>query len=216
MSHEPSTRNADHDGNNGSFEIVLHRARLGEVLAQGQLLRRFESWLQLLARIQCESRFQAKFDPSDIVQQTLLEAVRVLSQFRGSTEAEFTAWLRQILAHALAHEIRRYHGTQKRDLTLEVSLDAELAQSSQRFAALLAESDPSPSQQAARRELDVMLADVLARLPEDYREVLVLRHLEGLSHEAIAVRMNRSPGATRMLWTRALIALRQELGWSES
>ena len=180
------------------------------------MLRRFEPWLRLLARIQCESRFQAKFDASDIVQQTLLEAVKAFPQFRGTTEAELTAWLRKILAHALAHEVRRYHGAQKRDVTLEVSLDAELAQSSQRLGAMLAESGPSPSQQAAQRELDVLLADVLARLPDDYREVLILRHLEGLSHDAIAQRMNRTSGAVRMLWTRALIALRQELQWSES
>lgn len=199
-----------------SFVTLLNHARRGESPAQGDLLRRFEPWLRLLARIQCESRFQAKFDASDIVQQTLLEAVRALPQFRGSTEAELTAWLRQILAHALAHEIRRYHGAQKRDVTLEVSLDAALAQSSQRLGAMLAESGPSPSQQAAQRELDVLLADVLARLPDDYREVLILRHLEGLSHDDIAQRMNRTAGAVRMLWTRALIALRQQLRWSES
>ena len=146
----------------------------------------------------------------------MLEAVRAFPQFRGSTEAELTVWLRQILTHALAHEVRRYHGAQKRDVTLEVSLDAELAQSSQRLGAMLAESGPSPSQQAAQRELDVLLADVLARLPDDYREVLILRHLEGLSHDAIAQRMNRTSGAVRMLWTRALIALRRELRWSES
>lgn len=200
----------------GSFETLLMHARRGESAAQGELLRRFEPWLRLLARVQVESRFAAKFDASDVVQQTLLEAVKAFPQFRGSTEAELTAWLRQILAHALAHEIRRYHGTAKRDITQEVSLEAELAQSSQRLGALLAESGPSPSQQAARRELDVLLADVLSRLPNDYREVLILRHLEGLSHEDIARRMNRTAGAVRMLWTRALIALRQELRWSES
>ena len=198
-----------------SFETLLNHARRGETPAQGDLLRRFEPWLRLLARIQCESRFQAKFDASDIVQQTLLEAVRAFPQFRGSTEAELTAWLRRILAHALAHEVRRYHGAQKRDVTLEVSLDAALAQSSQRLGAMLAESGPSPSQQVAQRELDVLLAEVLARLPDNYREVLILRHLEGLSHDEIALRMNRTAGAVRMLWTRALVALRQELRWSE-
>ncbi len=199
-----------------SFETLLNRAQCSDAAAQGDLLRRFEPWLHLLARVQVESRFAAKFDASDVVQQTLLEAVKAFPQFRGSTEAELTAWLRQILAHALAHEIRRYHGTAKRDLTQEVSLDAQLAQSSQRLGALFAESGPSPSQQLAHRELDVLLAEVLSRLPDDYREVLILRHLEGLSHEAIAERLNRSAGATRMLWTRALIALRQELRWSES
>lgn len=194
-----------------SFESLLDRARAGDAAAQGQLLGRFERWLQLLARVQCESRFQAKFDAADIVQQTLLEAVRALPQFRGTTEAELAGWLRQILAHALAHEIRRFQGAQKRDVGLEVSLDAELAQSSLRLGALLAESGPTPSQAAARQEVGVLLADALCRLPEDYRDVLVLRHLEGLSHEEIAVRLGRSVGAVRMLWVRALASLKTEL-----
>ena len=94
-----------------SFETLLNHARRGESPAQGELLRRFEPWLRLLARVQLESRFAAKFDASDVVQQTLLEAIKAFPQFRGSTEAELTAWLRQILAHAMAHEFRRYRGT---------------------------------------------------------------------------------------------------------
>jgi len=199
-----------------SFEALLNQAKDGDATAQGQLLGRFESWLQVLARIQLDSHLRAKFDPADVVQQTMLDAVQGLPQFRGTTEAELTAWLRQILSRALAHEIRRYHGAQKRDLSLEVSLDAQLAQSSQRLGAMLAGTGPSPSQQAARRELDVLFAEALGRLPDDYREVLILRHLEDLSHDQIAERMNRTPGAVRMLWIRALAAFRLELHWSES
>ena len=58
-------------------------------------LERHRSWLGLLARLQVEPRFRAKFDASDIVQQTLLEAVRDWPKFRGGTEAELAAWLRQ-------------------------------------------------------------------------------------------------------------------------
>ena len=196
----------------GTFQTLLNHARLGNAPAQGDLLRRFEPWLRLLARVQLDSHFAAKFDASDVVQQTLLAAVKAFPQFRGSSDAELTAWLRQILAHALAHEIRRYRGTAKRDIMQEVSLDAALARSSQRLGSMMAESGPSPSQQAASRELDVLLADVLARLPEDYQDVLTFRHLENLSHEEIAARMNRSPGAVRMLWVRALSALRDACG----
>ncbi len=65
---------------------------------------------------------------------------------------------------------------------------------------------------AAHRELDVLLADVLARLPDNHRDVLIFRHLENLPHEEIATRMNRSPGADRMLWVRALAVLRDACG----
>jgi RNA polymerase sigma-70 factor (ECF subfamily) len=90
-----------------------------------------------------------------------------------------------------------------------------LAQSSQRLGRVLAAPGSSPSQQAMRHEKEVVLADLLARLPDDYREVIVLRNLEGLSHEEVARRMGRNVGAVRMLWTRALARLRQELDWTE-
>ncbi len=183
----------------------------GDAAAAGELLLPYRPWLALLARLQLDGQFQSKFDSSDIVQQTLLEACRDLPKFRGQTEAQFLAWLRQVLAHVIAHEVRRYAGAEKRDVAREISLEQSLAQSSRRLGDLLAASGSSPSQQAARHEQEVLLAEVLAQLPEDYREVIILRNLEGLAHEEIARRMGRSAGSVRMLWVRALERMRQEL-----
>jgi RNA polymerase sigma-70 factor (ECF subfamily) len=174
-------------------------------------LDRFRPWLVLLARTQLAGRLGSKLDASDVAQQALLEACRALPQFRGSTEAELIAWLRAILAGVLGDAFRQYHGTQARDPAREVSLEAELDASSRRLGELLADSGPSPSAKADRNEQAVLLADALARLPEDYREVIVLRNLEGLSHEEVAARMGRGVGAVRMLWLRALSRLRREL-----
>lgn len=187
-------------------------AQAGSLSAVDGLLRHFEPWLKLIAQTQFESRFAAKFDPADVVQQTLIQAARDLPKFRGATEGEWMAWLRQILAHTLAHEVRRYAGTQKRDLHREVSLDQELSAVSQRLGDLLPDSGPTPSQDAAAADRQIRLARILDRLPPDYREILVLRHLEGLPHDAIARRLNRNPGAVRMLWVRALARLREEVG----
>jgi RNA polymerase sigma-70 factor (ECF subfamily) len=174
-------------------------------------LRHFEPWLRLLARVQVESRFRARFDPSDVVQQTMIEAVRALPQFRGASEEEFAAWLRQILAHVLAHEIRRHDGALKRQLRREVPLDRELTHTSRRLGDLLPAGGASPSQALVQQERQLLLAQALQRLPEDYREVIILRNLEGLSHEEVAKRLDRNPGAVRMLWVRALARLRQEV-----
>ena len=174
-------------------------------------LERYRSWLGLLARLQVDARFRAKFDPSDIVQQTLLAAVRDWPKFRGGSEAELAAWLRQILAHVLLHELRRYGGAQRRDIGREVSLEEALAESSRRLGAALAAPGSSPSEQAGRHELELRLADALARLPADHANIIVLRNVEGLSHEEAARRMGRGVGAVRMLWVRALARLRQEL-----
>jgi len=195
-----------------SVARLLEDAKRRDGLAQGKLLDHYRPWLQLLARLQLDSRFQGKFDASDIVQQTLLEACRDLPRFRGQTELELLAWLREILAHVIAHEVRRYACAEKRDVAREVSLEQSLAQSSRRLGNLLAASGTSPSHQAARHEQEVLLAEVLAQLPQDYRNVIILRNLEGLAHEQIADRMGRSVGAVRMLWVRALERLRKELG----
>jgi len=175
-------------------------------------LERYRSWLGLLARLQVEPRFRAKFDPSDIVQQTMLEAVRDWPKFRGGTEAELSAWLRQILAHVLLHEMRRHAGVERRDLSREVSLEQALAESSRRLGRALEAPGSSPSGRASRHEMELRLADALARLPADYAEIILLRNVEGLAHDEVARRMGRGVGAVRMLWVRALARLRDELG----
>jgi RNA polymerase sigma-70 factor (ECF subfamily) len=193
------------------FAKLLQALRAGDLPTAADHLGRYRDWLRLVARGPLERRFQAKFDASDVVQQALLDACRSLPQFCGDTEAELLAWLRQILAHALGHEVRRYRGTQARDLGREVSLEQELAESSQRLNDLLAAPGSSPSRQAQKHEEGVVLSELLARLPTAYREVIVLRNLEGLSHEEVARRMDRGVGAVRMLWVRALARLRREM-----
>jgi RNA polymerase sigma-70 factor (ECF subfamily) len=176
----------------------------------GQLVG-YEPWLRLLAQMEIDSRFQGKFSASDAVQQTMLEAWQNWDKFRGEDEPQRRAWLRAILAHQLTHLARHYAGTQKRDVAREVSIDASLIQSSMRLEYMLAADQTSPSGQVAAREQSLELARVLEQLPEDYRQVIILRNLEDLPHEEVARRMKRSVGAVRMLWMRALAALREHI-----
>jgi RNA polymerase sigma-70 factor (ECF subfamily) len=99
-----------------------------------------------------------------------------------------------------------------RDVRLERELAAELDRSSQALDQGLLASSSSPSRKAARREQAVQLAEVLGRLPEDYREVLILRHLEGLTFPEVAGRMGRSLDSVKNLWTRGLARLRDAVG----
>ena len=179
--------------------------------ARTEWLIRYESWLKTLARLEIDSRFQGKFSASDAVQQTLLEAWKDWDGFRGTEEPQRLAWLRQILAHQLAHLARHYAGTQKRDVSREVSMQDSLAKSSDRLAGMLPTDISTPSIQAAAREQQLRLAEVLQKLPDDYREVIVLRNLQELPHAEVARRMDRKEGAVRMLWVRALKKLREEM-----
>lgn len=175
----------------------------------------YQSWLRLHARIQIDAQFRGKFDESDIAQQTMIEAWRSQSNFRGTSEGERQAWLRQILANVLGHEMRRYRGTKKRDLSrersLEQSLENSMAQSSAALRKVIPSGQASPSQIAQHREDERLLADAMDRLPKDYREVILLRNMEMLSHEEIAQHMGKTTTAVRMLWLRALKQLKREV-----
>jgi RNA polymerase sigma-70 factor, ECF subfamily len=196
-----------------SVSELIQRCRNGEAAARAQLFDRYHPYLRILAQAQLGRQLRAKCAPSDLVQQTLLEAHRDFATFQGTHEAELVAWLRRILAHNLYNEARHYNA-QQRDATREVSLDqvqAAVDQSSLLLARCVAAEGPTPSQIAAERESAVRLADAMARLPEDYQTVLMLRVFEELSAEEVAQRMGRSAGAVRMLQMRALTALKEQL-----
>jgi RNA polymerase sigma-70 factor (ECF subfamily) len=178
---------------------------------QPQPLEQFRPYLLLLAQRQLVGRAPSRLDASDVVQQTLLEAHRRHEQFRGGTDAERAAWLRQILAHNLADAERALH-RDKRDVSRERSLEAELQQSSAQLAGWLAAGQSSPSRQAVQHEEAVRLADALQKLPESQREALVLQHWHGLTLAQIGERLQRTPVAVAGLLKRGLQRLRDLLG----
>ncbi len=194
------------------IRLLLDRARAGDESAGGQLLSGYERYLTLLARVQVGRRVQGKVDPADLVQEVFLEAHRQIKNFRGNTEAELLAWLRRILAGQIALMLRRYLGTKGRDVTLERDLAGQLDESSQAMGAGLAADGSTPSQHVAKREQAVLLAEALDKLSDTYREVIVLRHLEGLTFPQVAARMSKSEDSVQKLWVRALAGLRQQLG----
>jgi RNA polymerase sigma-70 factor (ECF subfamily) len=200
------------DESSADPEQLLALARSSGGPAVGELLELYRNYLSLLARTQIHRHLQGRVAPSDVVQEAFLAAHRDFGGFHGTTEGELVSWLRQILAARLADLVRHHLGAKKRDVRLERRLADELDQSSQALGASLVDQQPSPSQQAAHREQAVLLADALKRLPDDYAEVIVLRHLEGLPFTEIAERMDRSRGSVEKLWIRALVRLRRVLG----
>jgi RNA polymerase sigma-70 factor (ECF subfamily) len=163
-----------------------------------------------MARTLIGQALRVRLDASDLVQETFLKAHRDFGQFLGATEPEFVAWLRQILVRTLANQVK-HHKSQKRNYQRQESVEAMLDRSSQSVQAALVAPVSSASSVAAQREQSVLLADALERLPADYREVFVLRNLEHVPFAEIAVRMNRSVGAARVLWKRAMDRLSQLL-----
>jgi RNA polymerase sigma-70 factor (ECF subfamily) len=195
-------------------EILLSQALAGSQGCFGRLLHLYRNYLKLLVMSHLERKLQARVSPSDIVQETYLEASRDFDKFRGSTNREFRAWLRQILVNNLHRVVEQHVLTQKRDVRREISLEAlarSLDQSTARLERFLPAPDMSPSNNIQQFEMEIKLADKLADLPADYREVIVLRHIEALPFECVGRRMERSAGAARMLWLRAIQSLRESM-----
>ena len=193
---------------------LLTEARQDGPQFLGRLLQFYYNYLRLLASAQIGDKLQARVSPSDVVQETFLDAHRNFCRFRGQTEREFLAWLRRILTNNLARLVEQHVHAEKRDVRREVSIDqfgAVVEQSTARLNQMLADQAQSPSAIVAGRESAVILADKLAEMPPDYREVIVLRHVQALSFKEVADRIGRSPGAARMLWLRAIAHLRQQL-----
>jgi RNA polymerase sigma-70 factor (ECF subfamily) len=191
---------------------LLDLARAGDTTAWEQLLEGYRAYLVLLARTPIGRRLQGKADPEDLVQETLLQAYRCRVQFQGRTEAELLGWLRAILASRVEKLLRRYLGTERRDVRLERAWAEELEQSSCVLDGGLLARGSSPSHQAARREQGVLLAQALAQLPVQYREVLILRHVEQCTFPEIAERLGKTKNAVEKLWKRALACLQDVLG----
>jgi RNA polymerase sigma-70 factor (ECF subfamily) len=154
-----------------------------------------------------DPRLRSLFNASDIVQQTLLRAHENWEQFRGKTQGELGAWLRQILCNQLRTYMRRYLPKgQEREKSLQ-----QFENSSAILGGYLASADASPSERAMREERVLRLLCELEKLPEDQRLAVELHHLKGYSLNDTASQMGRSPQAIAGLLQRGLKRLREFL-----
>ncbi|HET6882750.1 MAG TPA: sigma-70 family RNA polymerase sigma factor [Pirellulales bacterium] len=190
---------------------LLNEALGGSDDARGELLEQYRTYLELLARVELGRRLQTKVDAADVVQETFLEAHRNFGLFRGRTEPEFVSWLREILAGRICNLLRHYFGTKGRDLRREQAWNVNIDQSSRAIDRGFFALQSTPSQHVAQREQGVLLAEALARLPDDYREVVVLRHFEELTFPEVGRRMGRTVDSVQKLWVRALATLKQSM-----
>jgi RNA polymerase sigma-70 factor (ECF subfamily) len=174
----------------------------------------FRKYLQLLAELHLDRRLRGKLDPSDVVQQTMLRAYSALTEVRDDRPEVLVAWLRKILARTLADAVK-YHERDKRDVALERSLEADLDRSASGFAAWLAADQTSPSGRAERNEELLRMVAALVTLPDAMREVVVLKHCQGLTLQQIAERIGRSVPAIASLLRRGLAELRTRLKTEE-
>ncbi len=195
------------------LSVLLASARGGTSGDVGRLFEATRRYLLLVANRSLDAQLHPKVAPSDLVQETFIDAHRDFERFSGESEAELFAWLCQILLHKAADAGRMYRGTAKRNIKNEVPLGEQSSAPVMQVAA----DDLSPSAAAMSCENERRLKEALTQLPTDYRQVIELRSLERLPFPEVGRRMARSEAAVGKLWFRALQRLRDELaGLNES
>ena len=199
---------ASHESN-PTFSALLVQAQNGSGTSRGVLLEEFRQYLELFADRCLDPELQPKASKSDIVQQSFLEAHADFKSFRGQTREELRSWLKEIVRNNVANIRRLFQGTQKRELGREIPLTED--DDSDRTHVGPAAPDPSPSGVASLHEESLRLEQAVQRLPDHYREVVLLYHRDHLSFEEIAARLDKSAEAVRKLWTRAVDRLAAEL-----
>jgi RNA polymerase sigma-70 factor (ECF subfamily) len=177
-----------------------------EPVPTSQRLEAYRNYLRLLARLELDPRLVGKLDPSDLVQETLLKAHQALAQFQWKSEAELAGWLRTILANTLTDTVRRFQSGYR-----DIDLERSIHESSARLESLLSQPESDPLDLVIRQEQLLALGNALAKLPEEQRTALEMKHLHGLTVADIALRLDRTRAAVAGLLRRGLEQLRELL-----
>jgi RNA polymerase sigma-70 factor (ECF subfamily) len=183
---------------------LLQQARDGDARAMDSLLDVHRAYLRQLVDLRLDPRLRTRVDPSDVVQEAQLEAVRRLPEYLRDPALPFRLWLRRLAEDRLGMLWRFHFQATRRSVAREVILPQE---SSLRLVEHLAAAAPTPSQQLSREEQAERVRTAMATLPEADREILLLRNFEGLSFDEISCLLGIQGAAARQRHGRALIRL---------
>lgn len=207
-----SVEGADQDDDSSQWRILIEEARsasASSVDALGRLVNKFRDHLLAVADREIGTQLQAKFDASDVVQISLVEAMGSIDQFRGSSKDEFRSWLTKIVLHNLQDEARRYTKTHSRSIARENTSAGILE-------ALRDDLHRTPASILSAHEQELQLKTLIKRLPEQQQLILDCRHQLEMSYQEIAEKLDITEAAARKLWSRATIQLREWLNEESS
>jgi RNA polymerase sigma-70 factor (ECF subfamily) len=199
----------DSELNERDLQFLVRQTARGDLAASEELLSMYRPYLRLAAGERLPKLFQKRMDASDVVQQTLLDAVRGLSEFRGRSEPEFTAWIMRMLQRNLMQCVRD-NTLGKRDVRLEHNW-SDASGSAQLVWASLAGDGPSPMSSVFRGEAALHLAMAIDKLPADQRQAVEMRYIGQLSLQEVSEQMARSLGSVAGLIRRGIEALESSL-----
>jgi RNA polymerase sigma-70 factor (ECF subfamily) len=187
---------------------LLEQVAQGTGKALGRLLQRYRPRLHAFVAARLDPRVRSRVDPSDVVQDVQLEVARRIDDFLTRRPMPFHLWVRRTAYERLLKVQRDHRQRARRSVNREVSLPDH---SSLLVAKPLLAGAPSPSQQLAARELADRVGRAVAGLADADREILLMRHMEGLNYAEIACLLGIEAGAARKRYGRALLRLRKVL-----
>jgi RNA polymerase sigma-70 factor (ECF subfamily) len=192
---------------------MLEQAAAGDAAGWDAVVRRFHDRLRRMVAVRLDPRLQGRFDPSDVLQETYLDALGRLPEYLREPKLPFFLWIRYLTGHYLGRIHRDHLGRQMRDPGREVSLyqGAMPEASSAALAAQLLGKESRPSELAMRAERMLRLQEALNRMDPIDREVLSLRHFEHLTRAETAQVLMLSEAAAAKRYLRALERLREML-----
>ena len=190
-------------------EALLDRASAGDAAAMDQLLLRHRSRLRTMVGVRLDPRLAARIDPSDVVQEALLEAHRRFPEYVSERPIPFYPWLRQLAWERLVHLHQKHRFTKKRSVHREEAFDPLLSDDS---LAVLAKrvfaADSGPVRHVLQAEIQSRVRAALGQLSSTDREVLILRYIEQLSFDEVGDVLGLGESAVMMRHLRALRRLR--------
>jgi RNA polymerase sigma-70 factor (ECF subfamily) len=190
---------------------LLDRVANGEQSAAEVLFTRHQQRLRRMVQLRIDPRLAARFDPSDVVQETLAEAHRRLRDFARRREIPFYPWLRSIAWDKLLQLNRRHIMAARRSVEREIDRPHLSGDSELLLVKRLASASASPSDQMIRREIHERVRQAIGRLPDDDHEIIVLKHLEELEFSEVAAVLGISMSAVYSRHRRAIQRLHRLL-----
>jgi RNA polymerase sigma-70 factor (ECF subfamily) len=186
---------------------LLRRVQAGDPRAFDQLFARHRAVLYRVVTRRLGRSLRGRIDPSDVVQETQIDAMRRLHDFFERRPMPFRTWLVRTAVQRVL-KFRRHAQAARRDIGRERPLPVDDDSSSPGPFRSIAADGLTASQQIAARDLASRLHAVLDRLPEPDRAIVGMRALEGLSYEDAGIRLEIDPATARKRYGRALLRLR--------
>jgi RNA polymerase sigma-70 factor (ECF subfamily) len=212
---------ADVSSNNSEVRRLVDQAAQGDDAAWERLMSEHRPRLRRMVALRMDRRLNGRIDPSDVIQESYIDAARRLKEYSENPSMPFFLWLRFLTAQRLMEQHRRHLGAQARDAGREISLyhGAFPEATTADLAAHLLGKLSTPSQAAIRVEQTIRLQEALNSLEPIDREILALRHFEQFSNGEAAEVLGLDKSAASKRYARALLRLKDVLlampGWMQ-